>query len=59
MQFLLVVGIFFLTFTLFAVSLQFSKYKQRQASGCCGGGHCSTDAKPADRGHAGDHACCK
>lgn len=46
MQFIFVVGLFFVAFTLFAVSLKFSRYKERP-EGCCGGGHCSAEGKAA------------
>ena len=41
-QILIVIGFFIVAFSLMAASLHFSKYKKR-ASGCCGGGNCSTD----------------
>jgi len=61
MQFLVVVGLFFLVFILFALSLHFSRYKQRPESGCCGGGHCSTGTRCAehDLRHADEESCCK
>lgn len=46
LKILFIVGLISLAFVGMAASLHFSKYKKR-ASGCCGGGHCSTDgSKP-------------
>ncbi len=48
MQYLIVSGLFFLVFMLLAVALRFSRYKQRPESGCCSGGHCSSEARCAE-----------
>jgi hypothetical protein len=62
MQYLIIFGLFFLAFSIFSLSLYFSKYKRRPEDNCCGGGHCSVDM-PRNGHHArvqdADHVCCK
>ena len=43
LQYIVVFIVFILAFGIFLAALHFSQYKRRPDSGCCGGGHCSTD----------------
>jgi len=53
-EFLLMMLLFLMVLGGLWLSLQFSGYKKRKNSGCCGGGHCETPhEKPTD------HECCK
>lgn len=50
-EYLVTFLLFVVAISLMLVALQFSKYKKRP-SGCCGGGHCTTDGDEADSGHS-------
>jgi hypothetical protein len=47
-QYIVVFLFFILAFSGFVAALHFSQYKKRASSGCCGGGHCSTDEEERD-----------
>lgn len=51
-EYIVVFLFFVLAFAGMLAALHFSKYRKR-ASGCCGGGHCSTDQD----GEAAGHSC--
>jgi len=50
-EYIIVFLLFVLAFSGMLAALHFSKYKKR-ASGCCGGGHCSTDQDGETAGHS-------
>ena len=53
LQYIITFGFFLFVFILMGLALQFSRYKQRH-SGCCGGGHCSTEVS----GDTNSQNCC-
>ena len=50
-EYIIVILFFILAFAGMLAALHFSKYRKR-ASGCCGGGHCSTDQDDETVGHS-------
>lgn len=42
-QYIAAILLFAIAIVGMALALHFSKYKKRNNSGCCGGGHCETD----------------
>ena len=50
-EYIIVFLLFVLAFSGMLAALHFSKYKKR-ASGCCGGGPCSTDQDGETAGHS-------
>jgi hypothetical protein len=50
-EYIIVFFLFILAFVGMLAALHFSKYRKR-TSGCCGGGHCSTDQDSENVGHS-------